>query len=96
MATRIAELDAAGEPTEREKAAGDDRGFLWRLRSYWRFQEVPGGVIVELESVSLSRGIPRAFRWIVGRYLDSVPRESIEATLAPIRRRTPVTNVSGL
>ena len=85
-ASRIAELKNAGAPDELELQSGDDRGFLWRLHSYWRFEAVAGGVVVELETVSLSRGVPRVFRWIVGRYLDSVPRESIQSTLAPIRR----------
>ena len=88
-ATRIAEIDNAGKSTESEKALGDDHGFLWRLNSYWRFEQVSGGVIVELESVSLSRGVPFAVRWLVGRYLDSVPRESLEATLGPIQREAP-------
>ena len=88
-ATRIAEIDNAGEASESEKAFGDDRGFLWRLNSYWRFEPAWGGVIVELESVSLSRGVPVAVRWLVGRYLDSVPRESLEATLGPIQRGAP-------
>jgi hypothetical protein len=30
--TRIAEVDNAGEKSERELAAGDDHGFLWRLQ----------------------------------------------------------------
>jgi hypothetical protein len=85
-ATRIAEIENAGTPEEREKPPGTDRGFLWRLHSYWRFQEVPGGVVVECESLSLSRGIPRAVAWIVEPYLDSVPRESLESTLLPIQR----------
>ncbi len=93
-ATRIAELVDAGTPAERERATGNDRGFLWRLNSYWRFQEVPGGVIVECESVSLSRGVPGAVRWLVGPYLDSVPRESLEATLRPIQQEVPRTRVT--
>lgn len=87
-ATRIAELENAGTSDEREKPPGRDHGFLWRLHSYWRFQQVPGGVVVECESLSLSRGIPAAVRWLVGPYLDSVPRESLESTLLPIRNQT--------
>jgi hypothetical protein len=45
--------------------------------------------IAELESVSLSRGVPVGVRWLVGGYLDSVPRESLEATLLPIQREAP-------
>ncbi len=86
IATKIAQLESPGEPGERELTLGEDSGFLWRLNSYWRYQEVDGGVIVECESVSLSRGIPRAVRWLVGPFVRSVPRESLEATLGGIRR----------
>jgi len=86
-ATRIAELEDAGTRDEEEKPPGSDHGFLWRLHSYWRFQQVPGGVVVECESLSLSRGVPAVVRWLVAPYLDSVPRESLESTLLPIRRR---------
>jgi hypothetical protein len=84
-ARRIAELEDAGTPEEREKPPGSDRGFLWRLHSYWRFQQIDGGVVVECESLSLSRGVPAALRLFVGPLLDSVPRESLESTLLPIR-----------
>ena len=93
-ATRIAEIEDAGTAREKEMPIGDDHGFLWRLNSYWRFQEAWGGIIVELESVSLSRVVPAPLRWLVGRYLDSVPRESIAATLEPIRREAPRTFVT--
>ena len=65
IATKIAELRNAGTPFEEEKPAGNDRGFLWRLNSYWRYAEVDGDVIVECESVSLSRSILAAVRWMV-------------------------------
>ena len=39
--TRIAELDNPGTTREREKPLENDRGFTWRLNSYWRFQQVP-------------------------------------------------------
>ena len=65
---------------------GDDSGFLWRLNSYWRFREQDGGVIVECESVSLSRGIPYGFGWLIGDYVESIPRESLESTLTSTSR----------
>ena len=83
--TRIAELDDAGTPQEKEKPIGNDSGFLWRLNSYWRFQEQDGGVIVECESVSISRAIPFGLGWLVRGYVESVPRESLENTLTSLR-----------
>jgi hypothetical protein len=83
--TKIAQLENPGTPDERERPEGDDNGFLWRLNSYWRYRQVAGGVIVECESVSLSRGIPIAIKWLVSGYVNSVPRESMAATLSSIR-----------
>ncbi len=86
VATRIAELDNPGTPREREKPAGDDQGFLWRLNSYWRFLQEDGGVVVECESISLSRTIPLPVRWMVEPIINDVPRESLEAALLPLRK----------
>lgn len=83
--TRIAEIENPGTEREREKPVGNDRGFLWRLNSYWRFLQAPEGVIVECESISLSRAIPKAIAWMVNAIAGSVPRESLEATLQPLR-----------
>src|SRR5688572_6723225 len=39
IATKIAEVSDAGTSSEKEKTSADDSGFLWRLNSYWRFEE---------------------------------------------------------
>lgn len=85
-AKRIAEIENAGTPNEKERPQGDDQGFLWRLNSYWRFQQAKEGVVVECESISLSRTIPLAMRWLVKPFINSVPKDSLEATLAPLRK----------
>lgn len=85
VATRIREIDHAGERDEREKPVAEDRGFLWRLNSYWKLEERAEGTLVECESISLSRSIPSAAAWLVKDFVQSVPRESLEGTLAPIR-----------
>lgn len=83
--TRIAQLDNPDTVEEREKPVGKDSGFLWRLNSYWRYKQVDGGVFVENETLSLSRGIPAAIRWLVAHYLDSIPREFMQNTLGSLR-----------
>jgi hypothetical protein len=85
VATRIAELENAGTATEREKAAGEDSGFLWKLNAYWRYEEVSGGVIVECESVSLSRPVPLLVRPVANPIVDRIARESLARTLATLR-----------
>jgi hypothetical protein len=83
--TRIAQLDAPDTVEEKEKPVGNDSGFLWRLNSYWRFEEAEGGVYVECESVSLSRSIPFGLGWMIRGFVESVPRESLESTLTSLR-----------
>ena len=83
--TRIAEVENAGSASEKEKPVGDDSGFLWRLNSYWRFKEQDGGVVIECESISLSRSIPFGLGWLIKRFVESVPQESMENTLLSIR-----------
>jgi hypothetical protein len=91
IATKIAEIEDAGKPSEKEYPPGDDRGFLWRLVSWWRFQQTDKGVIVECESASLSRNIPTIAKLIPGvsSYIRSVPRESLESVLTSIRTHAP-------
>ena len=83
--TRIQEVDNAGENDERLEAAGHDRGFLWRMNTYWRFEEKDGGTYVECQSISLTRDIPAGLGWLIGPYVTSVPRESLTFTLATTR-----------
>src|SRR5262249_46720117 len=85
VSTKIAEIDDAGTASEKEMPIGNDSGFMWRLNSYWRFREQDGGVVVECESVSLSRGIPFGLGWMIGGYVESIPRESLESMLTSIR-----------
>jgi archaetidylinositol phosphate synthase len=85
VATKIAELDGAGTAAEREKQPGEDRGFMWRLNSYWRYEQVDGGVIVELESLTLSRTVPLGLTPVVQPIINRIARESIDRTLENIR-----------
>jgi hypothetical protein len=85
--TRIAEVDNAGTPAEREMPVGNDGGYLWRLNTYWRLVARDGGLYIHCESVSLSRGIPVGFGWVVGPFVTSIPRESLTFTLDTTRRQ---------
>ena len=79
--TRIAELEDPGSPNEREKPIGNDSGFLWRLKLWWRYEQVDGGVLIECEQVTLSRGIPRLARWFLAPIINGAPRSAMEKTL---------------
>jgi hypothetical protein len=85
VSTRVAQVEDAGTPQERLLPEGRDSGYLWRLNTYWRFLERDGGTYVECESVTLTRGVPTGFGWLVGRYVNSIPRESLSFTLERTR-----------
>jgi len=83
--TRVQEVNNAGQSDESLEPEGHDRGFLWRMNTYWRFEEKDGGTYVECRSISLTRDIPAGLGWLIGPYVTSVPRESLTFTLATTR-----------
>lgn len=83
--TRIAEVANPDQPNEREKPVGHDGGFLWRINSYWRFEERDGGVYVECESVSLTRDIPAGLGWLIRPFITDIPKESLQMTMGSTR-----------
>jgi putative flippase GtrA len=85
VAMRIAQLDQAGTPQEHELAPGSDGGYLWRLNAYWRYEAAPGGVLIECESVSLSRAVPFVLRPFATGIVEGLARESLERTLTGLR-----------
>ena len=86
VSTKIAELDKPGTPAEREKKPGDDNGFLWRLNAYWRYEQLGDGVLIECESVSISRSVPLLLRPFVSGIVNSVASGSLRNTMVSLRK----------
>ena len=84
--TRIAEVKDAGKSKERELPVGNDRGFMWRLNTYWHLEQREGGVVAECWAVSLSRRLPFALRWMFKPLVTSVPRQALRNTLQGTRQ----------
>jgi hypothetical protein len=79
--TRMDEVESAGTKLERVLGPNEEHGFIWRLNTYWSFEERDGGLYLQIEAVSLTRDIPRGFGWVIRPYVESIPRESLEFTL---------------
>jgi hypothetical protein len=84
--TKISEIDAPGTTREHALDGQHEHGFLWRQNTYWSYEERDGGLYVQVESVSLTRTIPRGLGWAVGPFVESVPRESLEFTLSSVSK----------
>ncbi len=84
--TRIAEVEAAGSAKEKVLPPDTGHGYLWRLYSYWRFQETHEGVHIQCRAISLSRDVPSGLGWIVHPIIGKLPRESLIHTLTATRQ----------
>ena len=93
-ATRIVEVENAGRADEHQDTVGNDRGFLWRLNTYWRYQEKNGGVYIQIEFITLSRTVPAVFAWLVNPYIKSIPHEYLMNLLQTTRSALTVKKTS--
>jgi hypothetical protein len=84
--TRISEVEDAGKPTENVRPPNTGHGFLWRLNSYWRFEESEDCTYIECRAISLTRDVPSALAWIIEPIILKLPRESLKATLEATHR----------
>lgn len=84
--TRIAEVENAGSQNERVLQPDAGYGFLWRLYSYWRFEERDRGTVIECRAVSLTRDVPFGLGWAIEPIIQKLPRESLVKTLEATRQ----------
>ena len=86
VSTRIQQVEDAGTPSEHLDAVGDDSGYLWRINSYWRYQKCDNGVIIEWESIALSRDVPFLVAWFVNPLIRKIAREAVNDMLTATRK----------
>ncbi len=79
--TKIAEVENPGKKNEHELPPGTGNGFLWKLDTYWRFEERDGGTWVECEAISLTRDVPTGLGWLIEPIIRDLPKQSLENTL---------------
>jgi hypothetical protein len=84
--TRIAEVENAGSQGERVMPPDSGHGFLWRLYSYWRFEQRDAGVVVECRAISLTRDVPFGLGWAIEPIIQKLPKESLINTLEATRQ----------
>ena len=78
---KVSEIASAGTSKEHVLNADEEHGFLYRLNTYWSYEERPEGLYLQVESISLTRSIPAGLGWAIGPFVESIPRESLEFTL---------------
>jgi hypothetical protein len=84
-AVRIREVANPGTKEEKEKSPQEENGFLWQMETWWRMEERDGGVYVQNEAVTLTREIPPGLGWLIGTFVTSIPKETLEFTMNATR-----------
>jgi hypothetical protein len=85
VSTRVAEVKDPNQPDAGEVPEGHGNGYLWRLNTYWRFEEKDGGVYVQCEALSLTRDIPFGLGWLIKPLVTKIPRQSLDRALGRTR-----------
>lgn len=86
ISTRIQQVEDAGTPQEHLDPVGHDSGYLWRIDSFWRYEQHGNGVIIEWESIALSRPIPFLIAWFVKPLIRSIARETVQNMLTATQK----------
>jgi hypothetical protein len=87
ISTRVVEVEKAGTPQEYTLPEGNDHGYVWRMYSYWRYEQLADGVVIEVESLTLSRSLPPIIGAFMRPIITHIARETLERTLTSIRGR---------
>ena len=82
----IREVTDPGQPSERVLPEGQDSGYLWRAGALTRNVVVEQGVLVEMETLGLSRPLPRGLGWIIEPIARRIGRRSVEQSLQEFRQ----------
>jgi hypothetical protein len=85
ISTRVAEVKDADHPDGPEIPVGHGNGYLWRLNTYWRFEEKDGGVYMQCEALSLTRDIPYGLGWLIKPLVTKIPKQSLSRALGRTR-----------
>jgi hypothetical protein len=92
--TKILEVEHAGTPRELKSPPDTGYGFLWRLYSYWRFEEKDSGTFIECRAISLSRDVPAVLAWAINPIVRKLPKESLIYTLDATKKALLATNTA--
>jgi hypothetical protein len=81
----IREVKDHGSAREQHLPIGRDSGYLWRAITLGRLIEHDTGVMVEMETLGLSRSFPPLLGWIIEPIARRIGRKSVELSLQEFR-----------
>lgn len=86
-ATSLTELTDPGTPEEHPLTQKASHGYVEKVFTIVRYRQANGGVYLQVESLTLSREIPVAIRWIATPLVLRFSRQTMADTLEHLRDR---------
>jgi hypothetical protein len=90
-ATDLIELQDAGGPAEQRLPLSAARGYVERVFTIVRYRESQGGVYLEVDTLTLSRGVPVSIRWLIAPLIQRFSRQTMADTLERVRDKVGTT-----
>ncbi len=90
-ATSLDELESPGSSEERLVPFGASHGYVEKMFTIVRYREAGRGVYVEIETLTLSRGVPISVRWMISSVIQRFSRQTMTGTLESIRDKVRAT-----
>jgi hypothetical protein len=87
ISTSIRSQEISDYGKSNQKLLDQDKGpgYVWRTFGITRLQQRDGGVYYETETITLSRGIPWEFRWLIEPVTERLPRSIMMQSLNDLR-----------
>ena len=90
-ATQLVELKNPGSPDETSLSISASHGYIEKVFTIVRYRQLDKGVSVEIESLTLSRGVPASVRWLIAPIIERFSREAMTSTMEKLRDRAQAT-----
>jgi hypothetical protein len=86
-ATQLVELQNPGSPSEKPLSMSASHGYIEKVFTIVRYRQFDSGVSVEVESLTLSRGVPASIRWLIAPIIERFSREAMTGTMEKLSGR---------
>ncbi len=84
---KLIELQSPGKPDERQLSLAESKGYIQKAFTLLRYRQTDQGVLIRVESMTLSRDVPGSVRWLVSPFIHKFARQTMSSTLERIRDR---------
>ncbi len=85
LSYRIQQVNNAGKPDEHIDPPGHGSGFLWAIDVFWRYEATSGGIMVESETIALTRTAPFGLGWIIKPFVRRAAAETAKQMMIRTR-----------